>query len=355
MIILKNKIIEEKNEKGKLNKRLVLIIITIFILVIILYNLQFKIFSNLYNKKNKLAEIIYQINKNNSKFSRNVNDLFEEQLQNIIEEYKKDEISGEELENKVNEFSKYKDSSSEISKLKEQKNNYEQANQYFENKEYEKALELYSNLDNDYMNLTDKINSCKQELKQKTILEANELKNQQKYSEAIQTINRIKSYYKEDSDIESILSELDTLKEQDEQQKKEAEEQAKENEIIENIRSSIKVSKVWIDPPNSVGGVDLYINWKNLSDKVIKYAYFTVEPYNSVNDTVTCTIRHYSEFTAQDDGPFKKGQGTSGTGYYWKNAWYNNSIKGVRLKSVRVMYMDGDSLDISEKYIEYIK
>lgn len=334
---------------------IVLIIITIFILAIIVYNLQFKIFSCLYNKKSKLAEVIYDINKNNSKFTRNVNDLFEEQLKNIIEEYKKDEISSEELENKINEFVQYRDSSSEISKIKEQKNNYELANKYFENKEYENALKIYIELDNEYMNLTDKIDTCKQNLKQTTLLTANELKKEQKYSEAIQELSKIKSYYENDSDIESILSELDSLKKQEEQKRKEAEAQAKENEMIENIKNSIKVTRVWTAKPNSAGGVDLYINWKNLSDKVIKYVYFTVEPYNSVNDTVTCTIRRYSEFTAQDDGPFKKGQGTSGTAYYWENAWYNHSIKGASLKSVRIIYMDGDSLNIPEKYIDYIK
>ena len=275
---------------------IVLIIITIFILAIIVYNLQFKIFSCLYNKKSKLAEVIYDINKNNSKFTRNVNDLFEEQLKNIIEEYKKDEISSEELENKINEFVQYRDSSSEISKIKEQKNNYELANKYFENKEYENALKIYIELDNEYMNLTDKIDTCKQNLKQTTLLTANELKKEQKYSEAIQELSKIKSYYENDSDIESILSELDSLKKQEEQKRKEAEAQAKENEMIENIKNSIKVTRVWTAKPNSAGGVDLYINWKNLSDKVIKYVYFTVEPYNSVNDTVTCTIRRYSEF-----------------------------------------------------------
>ena len=180
---------------------IVLIIITIFILAIIVYNLQFKIFSCLYNKKSKLAEVIYDINKNNSKFTRNVNDLFEEQLKNIIEEYKKDEISSEELENKINEFVQYRDSSSEISKIKEQKNNYELANKYFENKEYENALKIYIELDNEYMNLTDKIDTCKQNLKQTTLLTANELKKEQKYSEAIQELSKIKSYYENDSDI----------------------------------------------------------------------------------------------------------------------------------------------------------
>ena len=54
MIILKIEI-EEKNMKGKLNKRIAVIIITIFILVMVLYNLQFKIFNSLYNKKNNIS------------------------------------------------------------------------------------------------------------------------------------------------------------------------------------------------------------------------------------------------------------------------------------------------------------
>ena len=129
----------------------------------------------------------------------------------------------------------------------------------------------------------------------------------------------------------------------------------KEKQEIEQIKSSIKVTKIWASTPNSAGGVDLYINWKNLSDKIIKYAYFTVIPYNSVNDIVNCTIRHYSRFNAQDEGPYSKGQGTKGTEYYWENAWYNYSIKSVKLESVRIIYMDGTSLDIPEKYIDYIK
>jgi len=348
---------EETKKIIKNNKKskIIIIVLIIFILVIALYNLQFKIFNILYDNGNNLSELIYEFNKSNSKFRKNVNDLFEKQLKNIIDEYKKNEITSEELENKANKFSKYKDSSTEISKIKEQKNNFEQANKYFENKEYEKALKIYNELNNNYTNLTDVISNCKQELKISTISTINELKNEQKYSEAIQILENIKSYYSTDSDIENLLSELNSLKKQDEQHKKELEEQAKENELIENIKSSIKVSKVWTAKPNSAGGVDLYINWKNLSDKVIKYVYFTIEPYNSVNDIVTCTIRHYSKFTAQDDGPFKKGQGTSGTAYYWENAWYNHSIKGANLKSVRIIYMDGDTLDIPEKYIDYIK
>ena len=184
----------------------------------------------------------------------------------------------------------------------------------------------------------------------KIILEqVNKLKGENNYSEAIKVIEEIKDFYKEDEEISKLLSEISKLK-----QNKEKEE--KEKQKVEEIKSSIKVTRVWTATPNSAGGVDLYINWKNLSDKVIKYAYFTVVPYNSVNDIVTCTIRDYADFQAQaDNGPYNKGQGTNGTGYYWENAWYNHSIKGAKLKSVRIIYMDGTSLDIPEKYIEYIK
>ena len=43
-----------------------------------------------------------------------------------------------------------------------------------------------------------------------------------------------------------------------------------------------------------------------------------------------------------------------GTYYYWENAWYNYSIKKVELKEVKLIYMDGSSLDIPEEYIKYI-
>ena len=123
---------------------------------------------------------------------------------------------------------------------------------------------------------------------------------------------------------------------------------------LEGLKNPKKI-KIWTDRPNSAGGVDLYINWENLSDKTIKYVYFTVSPYNSVNDTVRCTIRNYSSFTAQDDGPYSKGQGMKGTRYCWENAWYNYSIKGAKLENVRILYMDGTSVDIPEKYTNYIQ
>lgn len=293
---------EEKEMKEK-NKRNIAIIVGIVMFIIVisgikLYNSQFDIFNNMYKKNNDTAKLVYNLNKNNRKFIEKVDKLLDNEINNYIDNYKNDKITFEELESQVNSCSEYKDYKEKINTIKEQKEKLKEADELFNNKEYNKALAIYQELDGKYGDLKQKQKQVEQEI------EKNNLKTKQ----------------------------------------------------LEEIKNSIKVSKVWTDEPNSAGGVDLYINWQNVSDKVIKYAYFTIQPYNSVNDAVYCSIRHYSEFTAQaDNGPYSKGEGTTGTNYYWENAWYNYSIKNVKLKSARVEYMDGSELEIPEEYIEYIK
>lgn len=340
-----------KHEQKKIKKSwLVIGIIVLFIVIlgIIFYFLQFTIFKSLYENDNNLSKQIYNINKSNNEFNKNVDNLFDNKVNELIEKYKKNEITYEQLQEETNRFIEYKDSNSQIETIKKQKEKFEQAEKYLNEKDYKSALPIYIELNNNYADLTEKKLQTESELKKSTIEQVNTLKEEKNYSEAIKIINEIKDYYISDTEISNLLSEVTTLQ-------KTQDEQEQESKKIEEIKSSIKVTKVWTASPNSAGGVDLYVNWKNLSDKVIKYAYFTITPYNSVNDTVTCTIRHYSSFTAQDEGPYNKGQGTNGSGYYWENAWYNHSIKGAKLQSVRIMYMDGSSLDIDEKYIDYIK
>lgn len=324
--------------------------IILFIIIIgnILYFLQFPIFKSLYENNSDLAKQMYSINKDNNQFRKNIDNLFDNKLKELIEKYKSNQITYEQLQEEINKFVVYKDFNSEIEIVKKQKEQYEQAEKYLKEENYKEALQIYFELHNKYIDLTEEKQQTQNKLKELILEQANKLKEEKNYSEAIKVIEEVKKYYVNDEEMISLISELTALQ-------KSQIEQEKENKTIEEIKSSVKVTKVWTASPNSAGGVDLYINWKNLSDKVIKYAYFTVVPYNSVNDTVTCTIRHYSSFTAQDEGPYSKGQGTSGTGYYWENAWYNHSIRGAKLQSVRIVYMDGTSLDIPEKYIEYIK
>ena len=339
-------------EKLKNNKKWIILLGIVIIIIIlggVIYNLQFTIFKCLYESDNNVANQIYSFNKDNPEFKNNVDKMFYIKLEDLICKYKNGEITYEELEKAVNKFIKYKECSNELETVKNQKEKYEQAEKNFEQKEYKMALQIYVELNNDgYIDLSEKIAKTKEMLKQSIIEQVEKLKQESNYSEAIKVIEDVKEYYNNDKEILDLSSEMETL-----QINKENEEEEKQK--IEEVMSSIKVTKIWTASPNSAGGVDLYINWKNVSNKVIKYAYFTVVPYNSVNDIVNCTIRHYSSFTAQDEGPYSKGQGTSGTGYYWENAWYNYSIRSAKLTSVRIIYMDGTSLDIPEKYIDYIK
>lgn len=139
-------------------------------------------------------------------------------------------------------------------------------------------------------------------------------------------------------------------------QKEEAQRQKElaERSNIDKARSIIRVSKVSTDNPNSAGGVDFRIVWQNTSNKAIKYSYFTVVPYNAVNDIVMCTIRRESEYTGKVTGPVNPGE-WYGEEKYWECAWYNNSIERAELKKIEINYMDGTSVRLTGDDIKYVQ
>ena len=119
---------------------------------------------------------------------------------------------------------------------------------------------------------------------------------------------------------------------------------------IEHL-AAIKIKKYYSSRPNSAGGVDCNIIWTNLSPKTVKYASFSVDAYNAVNDIV------YSDYggetkTCKDTGPVKQGK-TSGNGTYWECLWYNSTIDHMRIKEIALEYMDGSKLTIDN--VETIK
>ena len=134
------------------------------------------------------------------------------------------------------------------------------------------------------------------------------------------------------------------------QKQKELAERSKEDKA----RAIIRVSKVFTDEPNSAGGVDFNVIWQNKSNKVIKYCYFTVVPYNAVGDAVSCTIRRESEFTGKVTGPINPGQ-WNGEGSSWECAWYNHSIVRAKLTKIQITYMDGTSEKLSGEDIKYVQ
>lgn len=130
--------------------------------------------------------------------------------------------------------------------------------------------------------------------------------------------------------------------------KKEIESQKAQQTYKDKYRALIRIKNVRITEPNSAGGVDLYIDWVNNSDKIIKYVYFTCDLYNAVDDPITCDIRGYTSFTGKTTGPIKKGQGSK-SGYRWENAWYNYSASYAVLKKIEIEYMDGTKEVIPDK------
>ena len=120
----------------------------------------------------------------------------------------------------------------------------------------------------------------------------------------------------------------------------------------ERVREIIRVTSVRPSKPNSAGGVDLYVDWVNNSDKTIKYIVFVVEPYNAVGDIVKCDIRGESTFRGKETGPYDKGQGSK-KGTYWECPWYNYSITRVELNQIEIEYMDSTKATITGDDVIY--
>lgn len=168
-----------------------------------------------------------------------------------------------------------------------------------------------------------------------------------KYHQGSKEANEAQGYVTQAQMEEAVV----LAKQNEETQKQKAlAERSKEDKA----RSIIRVSRVSTDDPNSAGGVDFSIVWQNTSNKVIKYCYFTVVPYNAVEDAVSCTIRRESEFTGKVTGPINPGQ-WNGEGRSWECAWYNRSIVKAKLKSIKIDYIDGTSEKLSGEDVKYIQ
>lgn len=100
----------------------------------------------------------------------------------------------------------------------------------------------------------------------------------------------------------------------------------------------IVVDSYYTSYPNSVDGVDLYIKWRSTDYKEIKYVYFSVTPYNRVDDEQYCEIRNRSTVNGQVTGPINYGDFETSQ---WDCAWYNGHIDHIELDKITIEYMDG--------------
>ena len=112
---------------------------------------------------------------------------------------------------------------------------------------------------------------------------------------------------------------------------------------VQSYRDSIQIIKCYTSNPNSAGGVDLNVIWKNNTQKTIKYCSFIVNPYNAVGDIVPCDIRGYN-LGFKVTGPIKAGK-VDGYGTYWDCAWYNHTIEKAKVSSVTLTFMDDTQVE----------
>ena len=125
-----------------------------------------------------------------------------------------------------------------------------------------------------------------------------------------------------------------------------------EEEKVESVdfRNNIQMLSVYTDAPNSAGGVNLHIKWKNTSDKTVKYVTFACNLYNAVDDMVACDIKNQYTFRGKVTGPIEPGA-IYGDNYLWENAWWNNSGKYPKIVGIEIEYMDGTEVEIPESKI----
>lgn len=118
---------------------------------------------------------------------------------------------------------------------------------------------------------------------------------------------------------------------------------------LETFKNSIEIIKYYTSSPNSAGGVDCNIIWKNLSEKTVKYVRFTVVPYNEVNDRVKGEYDYNGdgEKTVLVTGPVKSKQ-IDGNGTYWDCLWYNWSIDYMLITGIEIEYLDGSIISTSD-------
>jgi hypothetical protein len=110
-----------------------------------------------------------------------------------------------------------------------------------------------------------------------------------------------------------------------------------------SLRDSIQIVKAYTSDPNSAGGVDLHIIWKNKAKRTIKYLTFYVKAINAVGDEVFTEIGYSGKATLT--GPVKPGV-TYGYGGYWDCFWYNSDIRKCKVTRVELEFMDGTEITI---------
>lgn len=131
-----------------------------------------------------------------------------------------------------------------------------------------------------------------------------------------------------------------------------AEARRRRNDSIRTVlkKQSVRITAAYLGRPNSVGGVDAYVYYRNKSSKTIKYCEWYGLAINAVGDSVACQVTGEYERMGRDTGPVKTGR--RGGGRY-QCAWYNNTAKKLKITAIKVYYMDGSGVSLFGDDIRY--
>ena len=179
----------------------------------------------------------------------------------------------------------------------------------------------------------------------------------------------------------------------------------------QEVQNAIRILSIGIYRIDSVGGVEPQVCWRNESQKAIKYIHFYLEPYNAVNDKVSCQISGQSITDCNSTGPFEESpksqidalrkinigqdkyyiydndgnrwspvlhsinedkliytcwydilqsheiteENSKLISYFdvWNPIWYNNSVKSIKLCGIKIEYMDGTNMNINSTSAQY--
>lgn len=226
------------------------------------------------------------------------------------------------------------------------------------------------------------------------------------YSKAIEAAGILhKKYNGTEDDIEgqqiaaSAQQELDEIAMTEQENKERIAAEAAKT-IEEKIHGIIRVLDIDFSEKSDNGGVSLRIYWRNESEKEIKYITFSMEPYNSVGDKIenavdgetdskiNCRIvgpipktvmgkylKYKENITgiylwnkicdSDTDKPYVE-QILDGNYYlteddiaktaiahYWKDVWNTQQLISVKLVNVKIEYMDGTESNITEDLTGY--
>ena len=130
--------------------------------------------------------------------------------------------------------------------------------------------------------------------------------------------------------------------------------QTLEQAAIDEARGLIRVTKLEVSGHDNAGGVNVYFNFINNSDKVIHYVHFGFTFYNAVGDVVKCEIEGDTTNHCYKTGPYAKGEGLQDYSWSW-GKYYNWDIASVSLKSLRIDYADGTTVSLTSDQVGYVQ